>query len=161
MASATDEWVQSNGGWYLQGKPFPIATSPPTNSTGTDAVSHPGLQSKRTATNHLSHVEIPLTFTTQPPHTTAWPTICCWILLQLSLHHHRTIALVKHYNKKPTFLCAVQHPKTAGNVCLAVRSSFEPLTCATSQSTVTLIANCCSLCIRRPTELFTNVTIFK
>ena len=71
--------------WYLQGKTSPIATSSIPNSTWTDVVSNPGLQSERPVTNHLSpvevpltlttepHVEVPLTLATQPAHTTLGP----------------------------------------------------------------------------------------
>jgi len=94
--------------WYLQGNTSPIATSSTPNSTWTEVVSNPGLQSDRPVTNHLSHVEVPLKLTTQPPRTTAWPTIRCWIPLKRSIQNHRTTALVKHFNEKRAFLCDVQ-----------------------------------------------------
>jgi len=45
--------------WSLQGKTSPIATSSTPNSTWTDVVANPGLQSARPVTNQLSHVEVP------------------------------------------------------------------------------------------------------
>jgi hypothetical protein len=116
--------------WYLRGKTSPITTLSTPNSTWTDVVSKPGLHSERPVTNHLSYVQVPLKLATQPPHTTAQPTVCCWIPPKLSVQNHGTTALVKHFNKKHTFLCAVQLAMCAQLYTPHLNVSLAPLAIA-------------------------------
>ena len=124
--------------WWWNGtckgkKTSPIATLSTPNSTWTDVVSNPGLQSERPVTNHPNHVEVPLKLTTQPPHT-----ICCWIPLKLSMQNHRTNALLNTStrNAQSSVLCSGQCVLsctlliTAGSVRSAVRSSLQRAVCA-------------------------------
>jgi hypothetical protein len=126
--------------WYLQGKTSPNATSSTPNSTWTDAVANPGLQSERPVTNHLSHVEVPLTLSTQPPnscwsspntrHTTTSPNCSAHNML---LNSSATVyAESQNYCSGRTFQQETHIPLccTAGNVRSAVHSSLAPLAIA-------------------------------
>jgi hypothetical protein len=121
---STEQWWNGT----CKGKPLPSPLHPPQNSTWTGVVSNPGLQSERPVTNHLSHVEVPLKLATKPRHTSARPTIP--LKLKLSLQNHRTTALVKHLNKKRTFLCTVEQAMCAQLYTPHLSLSLVPLAIA-------------------------------